>query len=147
MQPCLPVASSNRTCDPPPPAGALRSNGRQDLCPEHGAHYRRQAQAHTSAFTPLTHAALLLLYIPSLTISQRHKSIINHPQHTHNHDAISLTPPAPGSQLLVVGRRDDREDVGEEIAGEVAAIVRKYLNKDSIGVYADVPASIPLSRL
>ncbi len=40
-----------------------------------------------------------------------------------------------GSQLIVVGRRDDREDVGEEIAGEVAAIVRKYLNKDGIGVY------------
>ena len=26
--------------------------------------------------------------------------------------------------------------MGEEIAGEVAAIVRKYLNKDGIGVYA-----------
>jgi translation initiation factor 5B len=40
-----------------------------------------------------------------------------------------------GSQLLVVGRRDEREDVGDEIAGEVSAIVRKYLNKDGIGVY------------
>lgn len=40
-----------------------------------------------------------------------------------------------GSQLLVVGRRDEKEDVGDEIAGEVAAIVRKYLNKDGIGVY------------